>query len=247
MAINIDRVYRTVQRILNVEQRGQLPPLDFNEFAGLAQKDIFRKLFYDKAALKVPRGSEELRMLAMEQTDIFSTHAVINKSTTLPDSSEGIGLVDPFPLPNDLYMLERVYHDPTTGDRTIVEKMNHRDSRYIINSSLTAPSITFPKYERFQDTTNKGVGYIRVLPDTINSVVVEYVRTTSSPAWVGMNVSGTPLYNSTASNDFDLHVSLEDELVDKILYYAALSTRNDDVAGAAAQELNQDTQIERTL
>ena len=48
MAISVDNVYQTVQRILNVEQRGQFSPADFNHFAKLAQDELFANLFYDK-------------------------------------------------------------------------------------------------------------------------------------------------------------------------------------------------------
>ena len=41
MAINVDQVYKTVLLIINKEQRGYLPPVEFNLFANQAQNEIF--------------------------------------------------------------------------------------------------------------------------------------------------------------------------------------------------------------
>ena len=43
--VGIDRVYQTVQKILNKEQRGYLPPVEFNLFANQAQNEIFEGYF----------------------------------------------------------------------------------------------------------------------------------------------------------------------------------------------------------
>ncbi len=43
--VGIDRVYQTVQKILNKEQRGYLPPVEFNLFANQAQNEIFHSYF----------------------------------------------------------------------------------------------------------------------------------------------------------------------------------------------------------
>ena len=76
MAISVDTVYQTVQRLLNIEQRGQLPPADFNYFANLAQLDLFRKSFYDKAHFEQnPKGNKELMMMNQNNIDIFVTYA----------------------------------------------------------------------------------------------------------------------------------------------------------------------------
>ena len=72
-------------------------------------------------------------------------------------------------------MLERVYFDRSNGTRVIVEQIDQHNANYVFNSRLTIPSENFPKFERYQDPNNDGVGYIRVQPATITNVVVEYV------------------------------------------------------------------------
>ena len=42
--MNINDVYKTVQAILNKEQRGYVSPFDFNKFAEQAQLEIFEEL-----------------------------------------------------------------------------------------------------------------------------------------------------------------------------------------------------------
>ena len=47
MAVNINTVYTTVLYILNKEQRGYIPPAEFNSLAVQVQNDIFDSYFPD--------------------------------------------------------------------------------------------------------------------------------------------------------------------------------------------------------
>ena len=46
MAINVNKVYKSVLSILNKEQRGYLTPAEFNNLARQAQLELVDKLFY---------------------------------------------------------------------------------------------------------------------------------------------------------------------------------------------------------
>lgn len=240
MAISVDRIYQTVQRRLNIEQRGQFPPVDFNYFANLAQLDLFNKIFTDKAHYMVSQKGRNspLPDELQEKIDVF-----VVRNASLP---QVVGANGRFPLPDDLYMLQTLYYRPTRGNRVIVEQMDHKMSNYILNSSLTGASLLFPKYERY-NSTSKGIGEIEVYPNTITSIIAEYIKQPSQPKWTFMNISGTAVFNSSANdaNDFDLHPSMEDDLISKVLYYAASSTRQEDVAQAALAEMSSEEQIER--
>ena len=45
MAISVDDVYKTVLFILNKEQRGYMPPAEFNRIATHVQREIFEGYF----------------------------------------------------------------------------------------------------------------------------------------------------------------------------------------------------------
>ena len=410
MAISIDRVYKTVQRILNVEQRGQLPSDDFNHMANLSQLDLFHQIFYDEPHFDLnPKGSSNVLPEKIHQMrEVFVSHSfplLYQPSTTL-------GQTGFFLLPEDLYMLEEVYYQPSEvvdvvtteevvpeyattldtasingfyndivsvpdGDNfllefgdlpgasyppeltaiglengydhttsttdfwladnsntnfnidtafriltitgplhadgggfrvlvenfsqadedvlvnnlagglaifsgvytpevitptivrldhnpVIAEHMNHKGSQYIKNSKLTAPTILFPKYERFSSDPSQplnGVGRIQVYPDLrdehpgftgslFGTVQVDYIRKPGygerAPKWVGMDVyGGTELFDLNNSTDFELHQAMEHMLIKRILFYAGISIREEGIAQVINQVAAQDTQQDR--
>ena len=252
--ISVDSVYQTVQRILNVEQRGQLPPADFNRFAKLAQDELFNNLFYDRAHFKInPKGNMEIRKENQEKIDVFIRHGQLNPT------ADG---ANTYAMPEDLYMLGTVYYDQSNGVRVIVDNIRHMDAQYIMNSPLTAPTTQLPKYVRFNSDA-KGQGSITVYPNTITGAIdnadpmnpvyttslsADYVKIPTPPEWAYLMLGDaeTPIYNMTDSTDFELHPSMEDDLVMKVLYYAAISTRQDDVASYAAGGIQQDEQSDKS-
>lgn len=239
MAISVDRVYQTVQDLLNVEQRGYLPGRDFNNFADLAQRDLFGKLFSDLAFFKSRSKDHSLADMVQEKIDVFIIRN--NADPAIKDDDTGRII-----LPEDLYSIENIYFTPVRGNRTIVEQVDHSVANYVINSSLTSPTLDYPKYERYESTA-KGVGQLQVYPATIETVEVEYIRTPTVPIWGSRSILGNAIYDSTISNDFDLHPSMHDELVDKIMFYSAISIKQVDVAQLFSAEASQDQQIDKTL
>ena len=241
MAISVDTVYQTVQRILNIEQRGQLPPNDFNHFADLAQKDMFNAMFYNDAhfMLNPKKVNTELRQMMEQQKDVFVDYFTSMKSDAVP------GRANVWSLPDNLHTIIQIYYQPNSGDRVIVEQIDHKTARYIINSRLTEPTALFPKYERYYNSGD-GIGTISLLPDSITSgVLIEYYRVPAIPEWNSVIVQGTPIFNQTSSTDFELHVSMQDDLIMKILLLAGVSTRQEDIAAFAQQQMGVEMQQEK--
>ena len=143
MSININDVYRTVQSILNKEQRGYIAPQEFNKFAEQAQLEIFESYFYDKSHFSTSKkGADGMQSMNLtEKLDLFMVYD--SSDLTLTDNR--------FDLPSELYRLSQVYYTDTNGTR-IVDKINHKGSQYVLNSSKTQGSATFPKYKRFGNT-----------------------------------------------------------------------------------------------
>jgi len=60
MAINVDKVYKTVLLIINKEQRGYLTPDEFNKIATQVQLEIFESYFETlNQQMRLPQNESE--------------------------------------------------------------------------------------------------------------------------------------------------------------------------------------------
>jgi len=77
MAINVDKVYKTVLLILNKEQRGYLTPYEFNQISTQVQLEIFETYFETiNQQLRIPQNESEYGdryKTVEEKLDIFKT------------------------------------------------------------------------------------------------------------------------------------------------------------------------------
>lgn len=237
--ISVNSVYDTVLAIINKEQRGYLTPTEFNKFAKQAQLEIFEADFADLAHFTVSRkgmsnqtGYSDTVENLEEKIDVFSETAQIGAvpSTDISyDSTSGR-----FTLPTNLYRLDTVLYIPSTGARANVEKMNKMMETYILGSSKLAPDTLYPKYTRIDDK-------LKVYPTTIVAdIEAHYIREPLDPIWNSISFGGNPLYNAASSQDFELHVSHEYLLVEKILLYTGISIREPLITQVAAQDIQAD-------
>ena len=81
MAISINQVYQTVLYVLNKEQRGYIPPAEFNTLAEQAQLTIFEKYFDDlnQALRMAPNDSEYANRVKtnQEKIDVFEEEKIM--------------------------------------------------------------------------------------------------------------------------------------------------------------------------
>ena len=78
-------------------------------------------------------------------------------------------------------------------------------------------------------------------------VTLDYVKTPAFPEWDGMDVvGGNILYNPMGSTDFELHPALEQDLIHRILFYAGVSIRQQDIVQAMQYIAGFDQQIEKS-
>lgn len=220
----INSVRETVHDFLEKNNRGWLKPERFNNYAYLAQMEIFESYFYDYARWLVKQNRREsgsqyadIPRQLREKLDRFLVNdATMNYNT------------DRFETPANCYRVLDLYFG---GD--FIDEVSVRRLRLLNKSNLTAPSETYPVFVREEDD------YL-VYPTTINSdVTVDYIRTPAIPKWTYNTVSGNPIFNPSASDyqDFEIHPSDEARLVVKILGYAGLSIREADVVQYA--EMNE--------
>ncbi len=84
-----------------------------------------------------------------------------------------------------------------------------------------------------------------VYPNTITSnVKVHYLRYPKEPKWTYTSIGGDPLFNPSAIDyqDFEMPLSDFSDLVVKILQYAGVSIREQEVMAAAKAEELQEIQ-----
>ena len=183
MAINVNKVYKSVLSILNKEQRGYLTPYEFNNLARQAQLELLDGLFYQYNQFlnieNINRTNEGYADLAEKIQEQIDEHY---KSSSLTPTASKVT------LPSDVY---RVL-DVTMRDYAMkVEKIDKARLPFLKSSPLTKPSSTFPVY--YQDAAD-----VIIEPTTTENVSVNYIAKPSDPRF-GYTVDaayGTEIYDA---------------------------------------------------
>jgi len=208
MAISIDTVYQKVLAFANKEQRGYVTPQEYNLFADQAQKEIFEQYFYDLSQFSKIHGENseyvDITTNINEKLSIFEKEATITTNTIVA---------------TDLYRLGSVY----SSSNIIVEEVQPDEIINLNLSPLTAPTANRPVYVRKTLTTIETHGII-------SASSCSYTRAPASPYFGYVVVGGKAMYDPGTTINFELHKAEEPELVYKILKFAGLSMRKDDLA-----------------
>ena len=208
--VSIDTVYQKVLMFANKEQRGYVTPQEFNLFADQAQKEIFEQYFYDLNQLSRISSNNK------EYSDIIDN---LNEKIAIFETTGTITL-DIFDNTN-IYRLGTVYDSSNTE----VEEVQANEILYLNKSPLTAPTDSRPVYVR------TGENSITSYPAyaTLNC---NYIKVPVKPNWAYVVVGGKAMYDSTNVTNFELHPAEESELVYKILKFAGVSMKRDDIMKA---------------
>ena len=220
--VNINNVYQTVLTIINKENRGYVTPDEFNHLANIAQLEIFESYFVKavqvaQADVTADDGANPM-MVNAEKIAEFHDTATLTSTTGR------------FTYPDRFYRLETV----TVGG-IIADQVSHKDVRYITLSPLTHPVATQPVFTR-------EAGGVTLYPNTIGSIEIDFLRQPNDPTWGFVNgPDGMPVYDPapTASTNFDLHPSEEQDLVYKILALAGVLIRDAEVQGVGTGKEQQ--------
>ena len=209
--ISVDNVYKTVQRILNKEQRGYFPPNEFNYFADIANTEVFENYFYElgqhnniPVAMTDDDDYADIKKLLAEKIHVFEMETEISAGTLDFSSIE------------NFYRFGNVY-SPSYE----LEEVTRREWRDVNRAPLTQGGSNGMWFRDKNGIT------------TNTSATLSYIRKPVSPYWAYMTASGQPVYDMTASTDFELHASDLPDLVVKIAAYAGVSIKAADVAQAA--------------
>ena len=117
-----------------------------------------------------------------------------------------------------------------------IERVSQNKVFYLQNTPLAAPSNTYPAYVLGGANETTYGNTITVYPndiDTAGQVITQYIRYPKNPNWTYAQLpGGEPSFDESASDyqDFELPISDETNLINKILQYAGVSIRDASVA-----------------
>ena len=225
--INIDAVYQKVLAIANKEQRGMITPQEFNLFADQSQMTIFEQYFYDINQFKRMPGNNtnhsDMVSLLDEKIALFKIEKGIEDGNSLNDFAwNDINLTNEVP---NLYRLDTVRVVYENQNAVNAELISLKDLALIAEGPLTRYTKKRPVYTRY--STDNNPNRLKIYPLYLTSKVeISYIKK-SKPSWAYVIVADQALYNSTASVNFELHPSDENNLIFKILELAGISMGSD--------------------
>ena len=234
MAINVNEVYQTVLFVLNKEQRGYIPPAEFNRIATQVQLEIFEKYFDDlNQQLRVPETDNEYadRIRTIEdKIQIFETQEQLQFT--------GAGT---FISNNPIHRLGMVEYSGIGVTPVQLQQMTQREFTDVRRSPLTVPSVKFPVFVRRGNVFN-------VQPQSItDNLTAYYIQKPLDVEWGWLPGSqGQYLYDPAGSQDFQLSDIEQTEVVLKILVYAGVIIRDPQVVQTAAQMVGAEDMNEKT-
>jgi len=183
---------------------------------------------YKSQAFEGATGAE----IELSSTD----YGISGTTVTVPQFTAGNKLiVNLYPL--QFSKLGTVVY--TTGALAAEEaqRVDKSELYHLLSSNLTKPTTRYPIYT-YQNNL------ITVYPTSIQTgVSIDYVRKPIAPIWnftIGGN--GQYIFNAPTSNNFDLHVSEQTELVLRILLYAGVVIQAPEIIQVAAQQVQQENQ-----
>lgn len=222
MAISVDTVYKTVLLILNKEQRGYMTPDEFNKIATQVQLETFENYFESlNQQLRVPDNDSEY---ADRIKNIDEKIAIFKKYETATYDTGGY-----FTLSDNPYRLGTVIYK----DEIEAQLVQRNDLLYVNQSPLTKPTEQYPLY-LYED--NK----LYLKPNDIeDNISVSYVKKPLDVIWNFEIPSGQNYYQyvTSGSQDFELDVSEQPEVIVKILLYAGVVVKDYNLVNLAAQQV----------
>ena len=228
MAINVNQVYKAVLVVLQQEKRGVLTPTEFNKIATQAQQEIFTEYFDElNQLLRQPQTSlayADRYALLDEKISLFKTSATVSinaNKVSVPVQVQELGTV--------------VYNNRE------VQRIQKYEVYTTNISPLTKPTAFYPVYT-YED------GEIELYPNPLTgSVTLNFLKFPADVKW-GFTIDtelGNYIYNEQASTQFEIHKSDQPLLIDKILGYAGVMSRDQlalQLAASKEQQIDVDGQ-----
>ena len=230
MAINVNDVYKSVLVVLEQQKRGVITPNEFNRIAAQSQLEIYNQYFDDLNQLL---GMPQTSLAYADRMALLDEKISLFKNTSAPLTLAS----GTYAVPGDVHELGSVIYNGTRE----VQRIQQYEVFTTNASPLTAPTSHYPVYTY----ENKE---LKLYPDSLTEdVTINYLKSPSKPIWgfkIDQNL-GHYIYNSRASTDFEIHSSDQSLLIDKILGYAGVMTKDQfamSLANNKEQQINVNDQ-----
>ncbi len=144
-------------------------------------------------------------------------------------------------FPSDFYRIGSVIYTNPYGVSKEAQYIQRNELIKQELSPIAKPTAVFPTY------LYEG-GELFVYPQTIQSgITVSYIRTPLDVVWnYTTGGQGQYIYNANGSQDFELHVSEQTEIILRILVYAGIVIEDPTVIQLAAGIIQQEDQNEKS-
>mgnify|MGYP003109504229 FL=1 len=261
--VNVNTVYQTVLYVLNKEQRGYIPPDEFNSLAELVQEEIFQSYFPDGSQLNRQNQNNtqndteffnifknlSYKLYPFEQDVEFSYDSTYDCWFYTEDSTYSI---------QPIYLLGEIisfYSEDVTNTTpaasvspsvsSITQLVSKKDYEKIIRSKLTAPTQQFPICYQYSSQATTDVS-LKVFPrpKTLN---VNCILSPAAPRWSFQTGGlGQYIYNPSTSFNFTLDISEQNNLIIGILKYAGVVINDPTIIEVASQEAQKTSVNEKS-
>mgnify|MGYP001211170054 CR=1 FL=1 len=135
--------------------------------------------------------------------------------------------------PKQFYRLGQVLYQVGALDTEEAQRVDRGELYHLLSSNLTKPTTVNPiyTYENNQLT---------VYPTSIVSgLAVSYIRKPIPPIW-SFTSGSQYVFQPTSSCNFELHISEQVELIVRILLYAGVVVKNQEIVQVAASQIQQE-------
>ncbi len=241
--ISVDTVYKTVLSILNKEQRGYLTPYEFNQIATQVQLEIFESYFESlnqqlRAGENASEYANRIKLL-QEKIARFETEEDIAIT-----ASTQIGQGDLNLLTEKVHRLGTIHFNNLSYLPVEIEQVTRHEFNLNRRSKLTSPSLEWPIYYKEGQK-------IKILPAETSTVAqgkytVEYVRKPKDVVWnYTVGTVGEYVHSTASPNqNFEIDDTDQTELILKILMYAGVIIRDQEIVQAATSAAMQKDQLQ---
>jgi hypothetical protein len=235
---SISLVHDTLQDLANKDQQGFVSEAEFNNFAQIAQLNIFNSLFdklkdakrLSRAGFNPTRDKSKLKRI-QEDLSAFSTKKEIEKSNEVFDLGALVGnaTADPMSRIISITTAGSIILDQSTKKPIEICYDEEKIERILI-SNLSAPTEDFP-IALISDN-------IQVFPTSINLIEVRYYKYPESRNSDGTRTSGPPLYSSSSTpRDFELPEHYTSDLIYEIARLVGINLRDNSILTYSGQEM----------
>ena len=239
---SVNRVYSTLKGIVNKDQKGFVTPSLFNEFASVAQMNIYNRLFdEERNGLRFRRAGLDAGRDFSKDKQVKEDLAIFAKKASLTKSG------DVFTKPSDLGRIVSMrtaatFSGGSYSGNQIAILYNQDDIDRVLSSDLSKPTSSNPVALVSSD--------IEIFPTDTSSIVLRYykvpqglnpqtgAKVVNQPTFgYSTAIAGVELYSAGSSVDFELPEHYFVDLVVEIAQLIGVNLRDADVVSYASAKV----------